>query len=121
MSNYTLVHDDHMNNNKREGVCIYYKSCQPLRVPNISQLNYCFILEIKRNGKSVILSTLCRSPSQSTDEFDNSLSKFEENLFSIKLKKPFLTCILSDFNAKSSRCCANFKSSPKGFLLFIMA
>ena len=90
MNDYTLVRDDHMNNNKRE-VCIYYKSRQPLRVLNISRLNYCLILEIKLNGKSVILSTLCRSPSQSTNKFDNFLSKFEDNLFSITLKKPFLT------------------------------
>ena len=70
----------------------------PLRDPHISWLNECLILEIKLNGKSMILSTLYRSRSQSTDEFENFLSEFEDKLFSIISQKPVLTCILGNIN-----------------------
>ena len=43
---------------------------------------------------------LYRSSSQSADEFDNFLSKFEDNFFSIMPSH------------KSSRCCVNDKSPP---------
>ena len=55
------------------------------------------MLDIKLSN----LSTLYRSPSQSTDEFVNFLSKFEDSLFSTLSKKPLLTCILGGLNAKS--------------------
>ena len=86
----------------------------------MSWLNVWLILEMKLNGKSVILSTLYRSPSQSTDEFDNFFSKFEDNLFSIISKKPFLTCILGDVNAKSFIWCVNDKSSPKCLSYYLL-
>ena len=96
MSDYTLVRDDHPDNVKRRGVSIYYKSCLPLHFLNISQLNEWLILEIKLNIKSAILSTLQRLVFQFTDEFDNFLSKFEENLFSIISKKNFLNVFLEN-------------------------
>ena len=71
------------DNVKKGGVYIYYKSCLTSRVLIISRLNECLILEVKLNRKSVILSTLYRSLSQLTDEFDNFLSKLEDNLFYI--------------------------------------
>ena len=90
---YTLFRHGHLDNVKGGGFCNYHKSYLPLRVLDILRLNECLIFEVKLNGKSVILSTLYRSPSpfQFTDEFDNFLSKFEDNLFSIISKKPF-TC-----------------------------
>ena len=33
---YNLLRSDHPSNNKRGGVCIYYKSTLPLRILNIS-------------------------------------------------------------------------------------
>ena len=98
---------------KGGGACIYCNNCLPLRVLNIWRLNKYVVLEVNFNGKSVLLSSLNRSPSQSTDEFHNFLSKFEDNLFSIISKKPFLTCFLGNFNVKSSRWCVDEKSLPK--------
>lgn len=86
----------------------------PLRVLNISQLKKYLVLEIKLNRKSIILSTLYRSPSQSSEEFENLLFKVWKQFTIITSKKPFLTCILGDFNVEWSRWCENDKSSPKG-------
>ena len=38
ISGYTLVRSDHPSNNKRRGVCIYYKSFLPLRILNVQYL-----------------------------------------------------------------------------------
>ena len=35
---YTLVRSDYPSNNKRGGVCIYYKSFLPLRILNVQNL-----------------------------------------------------------------------------------
>ena len=91
MNDYTLDLDNYSNNVKRGKVCIYYKSCPPLRVLIISRLSECLLLEIILSGKSVISSAIYRSPSQSTNQFNNFLSKFEDNSFSIISKKPYLT------------------------------
>ena len=72
------------------------------------------LMEIKRNGKSDVLWPLHRSPYQSIDAFNNLLSKFEDNLISIISKKPIITCIVIDFNAKSSTRCVNDTLSHEG-------
>ena len=38
ISGYTLVRSDHPSNNKRRGVCIYYKRFLPLRILNVQYL-----------------------------------------------------------------------------------
>ena len=114
MKDYALARNNHGINVKRGRVCICYKSCLSSSVLKIPRLNEGLILEIKLKEKSEIFSTLYRPPSQSTDEFDNFLSKFKDNLFSIISKKPFLTCSLADFNGKSSGWCVNDKSFPEG-------
>ena len=54
------------------------------------------------NNKKVIVSVIYRSPSQNNSEFDLFLSNFEKLLSDINERKPFLSVIASDFNARSS-------------------
>ena len=46
LPSYNLFHSDHPSNNKRGGVCVYYKSTIPLRILNISNLDECINFEI---------------------------------------------------------------------------
>ena len=48
------------------------------------------------------MSVIYRSPSQSNSEFDLFLSNFEKLLIDINERKPFLSVITGDFNARSS-------------------
>ena len=75
----------------------------------------CIILEIQVNGKSLILCTLYRSPSQSSEEFDIFMQNFESDLGCIADKNPYLIVILGDFNAKSSNWCSNDVTTQEGF------
>ena len=70
---YNPIRADHLSNTKRGGVCIYFKESLPLRLCNVSYLNecICFEIEIMISNKLCNFISLYRSPSQSSDEFEN--------------------------------------------------
>ena len=55
---YNLIHADHPSDNRRGGVCVYYKNTLPLKLVNINYLQECLNFEIKIGNKYVI-SYLC--------------------------------------------------------------
>ena len=111
---YTLVRADHPSDSKRGGVCVYYKSSLPIIVLNISTLSECIILELSFNNKKLLFSTLYRSPSQSTEDFESFLENFEQVLLQMNNRDPFLTSVLGDFNAKSSNWWSGDNTSHEG-------
>ena len=68
----------------------------------------------------MILNKLCnfislyRSPSQSSDEFENFVYNLDLTLEALTQKNPFLTVIVGDFNAKFSKWCSTNKTTPEG-------
>ena len=66
---YYLLRANHLSNNKRGGVCIFYRTNLPLRVLNISYLSECISFEISIGNKVRRFIHLYRSPSQTKDEF----------------------------------------------------
>ena len=54
------------------------------------------------SNKNVIVSVIYRSPSQNNGEFDLFLSNFKKLLNDMNERKPFLSVITGDFNARSS-------------------
>ena len=62
---YCLLLADHLSsNNKRGGVCIFYRTTLPFRVLNISYLSECITLEISIGNQVCRFIHLYRSPSQ---------------------------------------------------------
>ena len=68
---YDLYRADHPSNVKCGGICIYYKNFLPLKVTKIQYLQECMNFEMKIGDKLCNFVALCRSPSQSQDEFEN--------------------------------------------------
>ena len=62
ITGYNLVRSDHPANTKRGGVCLYYKTCLPLRVLDIQYLNECINFELKIGDKLCTFDVLYRSP-----------------------------------------------------------
>ena len=58
--------------------------------------------------------SLYRSPSQSSDEFENFVYNLDLMLEALTQKNPFLTVIVGDFNAKFSKWCSIDKTTPDG-------
>ena len=51
ISGYNLIRSDHPSDNKRGGVCIYYKNVLPLRVVSVQYLQECINFELNIGGK----------------------------------------------------------------------
>ena len=79
---------DHPSNRKRGGVCVYYKTSLPLKVPEIKYLQECINLELIIVEKLCSFIILYRSPCQIHDDFKNFIKKFELNLDEINKKLP---------------------------------
>ena len=51
ISGYNLIRSDHPSNNKRGGICIYYKHFLPLRILDVQYLQECINFEMKIGDK----------------------------------------------------------------------
>ena len=80
ISGYNLIRSDHPSNNKRGGVCIYYKNFLPLRVCGISFLDECINFELKIGDKLCCFVAFYRSASQTQDDFLSFSENFELTL-----------------------------------------
>ena len=118
---YNLFRSDHPSNNKRGGVCVYYKSTLPLRILNISNLDECINFEVSIANKICRFIHLYRSPSQKQDEFQEFKSNLEINLEALSANNPFLTVMIGDFNAKSSNWYLNDVTSFEGSQIEFLA
>ena len=97
-----LTRADHPDNIKRGGVCIYYKESLLVRVLSSPYLKEALLLEMIDNNKKIIVSVIYPSPSQNNREFNSFLSSFEQLLSEISKRKPTVSIITGDFNARSS-------------------
>ena len=118
---YNLFRYDHLSNNKRGGVCVYYKSSLPLRILNISNLDECINFEVSIANKICRFIDLYRSPSQKLDEFQEFKSNLEINLDALSADNPFLTVMIGNFNAKSSNWYLNDETSFEGSQIEFLA
>ena len=80
ISGYSLVRSDHPSNNKRGGVCLYYKNFLPLRVLDIQYLHKCINFKLKIGDKICNFVALYRPPSQTQDQFEKFSDSLELNL-----------------------------------------
>ena len=101
ISGYNLIRSDHPSNNKRGGVCIYYKHFLPLGVLIIQYLQECINFEFNISIKICNFTSLSRSPSQTQDEFEKYIDNLELNLESLCQNNPFLIVLIGHLNAKS--------------------
>ena len=99
---YDLFRADHPSNTKRGSVCIYYRNSLPLKILGTQHLQECLNFEIRLRGKLCRFVSLCRSPSQSQDDFEAFWNNFELNLDAATANNTFLTAVLGDFNTKSN-------------------
>ena len=108
---YNLVRADHPNNIKRGGVCIYYKESLPVRIISLPFLNEALLLEMRCNNKKIIVSVIYRSPSQNNNESQLFLTNLERLFSDINKRKPSLSVVTGNFNARSSYWWSNLASS----------
>ena len=69
---------------------------------NITNLHECLFCGLFLNGRRSYIVSLYRSPSQSSDEYDDFIKNFEQLLLHLASFKPHLLLMTGDFNARSS-------------------
>ena len=69
-------------------------------------------------NKKVIVPVIYHHPSQNNSEFDLFLSNFKKLLSNINKRKPFLSVITDDFNARSSSWWPKDIDTTEGSKLF---
>ena len=111
---YNLIRADHLSNTKRGGVRIYFKESLQLRLHNVSYLNECICFKIMISNKLCNLISLYRSPSPSSDEFENFVYNLYLTLEVLTQKSPFLIVIIGDFNGTFNKWCSTDKITPEG-------
>ena len=114
LDGYKLIHADHPKIIKQGGVCIYYRETLPVKIIQLSYVPECLVCEINYNKKKIFIVTLYRSPSQSTDEFDEFLRGFEDVIDYINQCNPYFTLITGDFNARCNRWWENDSNNTEG-------
>ena len=111
---YNLIRADHLSNTKRGGVCICFKESLRLRLYNVRYFIECICFEIVISNKLSNFISCYRSPSQSSNEFENFVYVLNLTLEALTQKNLFLTVIVGDFNAKFSKWCSIDKTTPDG-------
>ena len=111
---YNMSRADHPSGNQRWGVYTYYKDSFPIKMLNINYLQECICVDLIIGSKLCTIMSLYRSPSQSSDKFDNFLNKLNLTMESITQKNPFLSVVIGDFNARSSKWWTEDKTTQEG-------
>ena len=96
-----MTRADNPNDVKQGGFCLYLIESFKLRhVSTLYLLQYLFCDVTDQNMRSFIV-IICRSPSQTADEFNNFQLDLERLLGQIKYLKPTFTEVLGAFNPMS--------------------
>ena len=98
LNRYKLATADNPNNDKGDGVGIYFKEFLATSQMELNNLNECIILHPKQN-KDIV--SLYRSPSHAHDEFDDFLLNFEQ-ICDIIARNPLFLLLTNDFNATAA-------------------
>ena len=101
ISGYYLIRSDHLSNQNRGGICIYYKNFLPFKVTGVRLLAGCIAFDLIISNKRYSFVAVCRSPNQSQDNFVTFSDNFETTLDLLSKKNPFLLAVLGDFNVSS--------------------
>ena len=117
INGFSLIRSDHPSDCKRGGVCVYYRSCLPIRILDISFLSECIILELLYDNKKFLFCSLYRSPSQTTEEFQEFLNNLENILINMYDSNPFSLTLLGDFNVRSANWWSGDITSNEGLLI----
>ena len=115
---YSFYKSNHPQNGKQGGVGIYVKESFPARERNdLETLSECIVCEIQIKGKKYFFTILYRSPSQSQEELEVFINKFELMLSKKASENPYCVVITGDFNARSAQWWENHVENDAGRLI----
>ena len=114
MQGYELVRSDHPSQLKSGGACIYFRNSLPLKILNIHYLQESISFELQVGSKIRKFVSLYRSPSQTSDDFENFTDNFELTLDSLAESNSDLVVVVGDLDIKSKNWYINDKPTTEG-------
>ena len=114
MQGYELVRSDHPSQLKSGGACIYFRNSLPLKILNIHYLQESISFELQVGSKIRKFVSLYRSPSQTSDDFENFTDNFELTLDSLAESNSDLVAVVGDLDIKSKNWYINDKPTTEG-------
>ena len=102
MEGYKLIRADNRTDSQKGGVGIHYKEFLAVLSVEVENLNECVIFEVSIKNERGYVVSLCRSPSQTEDEFDIFLLNFEQLIGDIIAENPLFVLITGDLNVRST-------------------
>ena len=114
INGYNLLKADYPDNVKIGGVCLYYREKLTLRLVDTPYIEQCILCEINIQNTTGYIAVTYRSPSQSSNEFEEFLVNFDKLLNHVNMPKSSFTVVLGDFNARSRSWWSNDIKSYEG-------
>ena len=82
-------------------MCLCYRVHLTIQVVDTPYIEQCILCEINIQNTTGYVTVIYRSPSQSSNEFEEFLVNFDKLLNQVNMLKSSFTVILGDFNARS--------------------
>ena len=111
---YNIIRADHPDNQKRGGVCIYFKDQLKLKQIITPNFSGCILCETLMGNKIGYIVVTYRSSSHTGSEFANLLENFEKHLYQIQQFRSSFVVILGGFNVRSKSWWNGDITSNKG-------
>ena len=94
---------DHPSDNKIGGVCLYFREGLPIkRRKDLELLQEMSVAEITISRKKILFSTIYRSPSQNSEQFEHFIDRLHRSLNVMQRERPLLIILTGDLNCRSS-------------------
>ena len=111
---YELVQSDQPSQHKRGGVWIYFRNSLLLKILNIHYLHESISFQLQVGSKICKFVSLCRSPNQTSDDFEKFTDNFELTLHTLAQSNSHLIVVLEYLNIKSKNWYINSKTTTEG-------
>ena len=109
---------DHPSDNKIGGVCLYFREGLPIkRRKDLEFLQEMIVAEITISRNKILFSTIYRSPSQNSEQFENFIDRLHRSLNVMQRERPPLMILTGDLNCRSSQWWPQDMEEPQGMAL----
>ena len=113
-----IYRNDHPSDTKTGGVCVYFREGLAIkRRKDLETLQEMVVTAIMIARKKILFTTIYRSPSQNSEQFENFINKLQIALNRMQSERPHSLILTGDFNCRSTQWWAQDVENLEGTAL----